>query len=104
MVKSLGDGLLVDFVSPTAAITTADAVHHRLHRRDGMPDFTGGIVTGPAVERDGDLLGSTVNLAARLADLAPAGELRVTDALATHGDGAEHQALIEQREGESSCA
>ena len=47
-----------------------------------MPELAGGISTGPVIERDGDVLGATVNLASRLADLAPAGELRVTGSAA----------------------
>ena len=82
IVKSLGDGVLLDFADPASAIAAADGINRRLHATAAMPEFTGGIATGPVVDRDGDVLGSTVNLASRLADLAPAGELRVTEASA----------------------
>jgi class 3 adenylate cyclase len=39
-----------------------------------------GAHTGRAVERDGDWFGATVNLAARVADVARGGELLVTEA------------------------
>lgn len=78
VVKTLGDGVLLDFHDPSAAIEVAATVTETLHAVVGMPELAGGITTGPVTERDGDVLGSTVNLAARLADLAPAGELRVT--------------------------
>lgn len=78
LVKTLGDGVLVDAAGPASAVALADAVAHVLHERGGMPELTGGIAAGPVVDRDGDIFGATVNLAARLASLAPAGELRVT--------------------------
>ena len=79
VVKTLGDGVLLELADPGASIEVADRISHRLHERSGLPELTGGICTGPVVDRGGDILGSTVNLAARLADLAPAGELRVTE-------------------------
>ena len=79
LVKTLGDGVLLEANDPATAIAVADEVSHRLHGSDGMPEVTGGIATGPVVDRGVDVLGAVVNLAARLADLAPAGELRVTE-------------------------
>ena len=76
-VKPLGDGALLVFDDPSAAVSAADATSHRLHDLDAMPEMTGGATTGPVIARDGDVFGSTVNLAARLADLATDGELRV---------------------------
>lgn len=88
IVKTLGDGILLDFARPEDAVATAAAMSDVLHGLDDMPELTGGIATGPAINRDGDLFGSTVNLAARLADLAPPGELRVTDPVARAASGA----------------
>lgn len=79
LVKTLGDGVLLTFDDPGAAIRAADATSHRLHDLGGMPELTGGVTTGPVIERPGDVFGATVNLAARLADLAPSGELRVDE-------------------------
>ncbi|MDE0803316.1 MAG: YHS domain-containing protein [Acidimicrobiales bacterium] len=79
LVKTLGDGVLLDISDPAVAIEVADRINHRLHRETGMPEVTGGITTGTVIERGRDILGTTVNLAARLADLAPAGELRTTE-------------------------
>ncbi|WP_195210409.1 YHS domain-containing protein [Actinomarinicola tropica] len=78
VVKTLGDGVLLELISPGAAIAVADEVTRALHAAVDMPELAGGISTGPVIERDGDVLGATVNLASRLAGLAPAGELRVT--------------------------
>lgn len=83
LVKTLGDGALLVFDDPSAAVWAADATSHGLHDLDSMPEMTGGAATGPVIARDsGDVFGSTVNLAARLADLATDGELRVDDATA----------------------
>ena len=78
IVKTMGDGVLLDMSSPSAAIEAAGAVSKAMHVLPGMLDLAGGISTGPVIDRHGDVLGSTVNLASRLATLAPAGELRVT--------------------------
>lgn len=82
LVKTLGDGALLVFDRPDAAVRAADETSHRLHDLASMPEMTGGAATGPVIDRDGDVFGATVNLAARLADLAPSGELRVDEATA----------------------
>ena len=74
VVKTLGDGVLLDVATPGAAVEVAASISRRLHELDHMPELTGGVATGPVVERGADVLGATVNLAARLADLATAGE------------------------------
>ena len=55
----------------------------------GLPPAHAGIAAGPIVVRDGDVYGHTVNLAARVAGHAGAGELLVAadDALERLGDG-----------------
>jgi class 3 adenylate cyclase len=47
-------------------------------RSDGLPAGHAGIASGPLIDRDGDVYGRTVILAARLATEAEANELRVT--------------------------
>lgn len=87
LVKTLGDGVLLEANDPATAITVADDVSHRLHNSDRMPELTGGIATGAVIDRGDDVLGAVVNLAARLADLAPPGELRVTEEAARAAAG-----------------
>ena len=80
VVKSLGDGAMV------RAGDACDAVHLGLELAnglDGLPPVRVGVNTGPAVERDGDFFGSTVNLAARLSQAARGGEVLLTDATRT---------------------
>ena len=77
VVKSLGDGAMI------CAQDAGDAVRLGLELAnglDGLPPVRVGVNTGPAVERDGDYFGSTVNLAARLSQAARGGEVLLTDA------------------------
>jgi adenylate cyclase len=45
----------------------------------GLPPAHVGIHAGPVIQREGDYFGRTVNLAARIAPRAVAGEVLVTD-------------------------
>ena len=77
VVKLLGDGVLMRFDDRWAAVM---ATHDLLEAlpANGLPTGHAGIASGPLINRDGDVFGRTVNLAARIADAAPAGRLWVT--------------------------
>ncbi len=81
LVKLLGDGALLLFHDPTSAVSTTAGIFASA-RAAGLPDLHAGIHTGPIIERDGDVFGRTVNLAARIAGRAAVGELLVTTDLA----------------------
>ena len=49
-----------------------------------LPPGHVGITEGPIVARDGDIFGRTVNLAARISDVTPSGELYIPASIA-HG-------------------
>jgi class 3 adenylate cyclase len=70
VVKSTGDGLLVTFGSPSAAIACAAVLRREL---EGIGvAIRGGLHAGEIVVReDGDVSGLAVNLAARVAHAAP---------------------------------
>jgi len=79
-IKTIGDALLLrvpdaaDALHLSARIVGDQGARHRaLGVRVGMH-------TGNAVCRDGDWFGAAVNLAARIADLASAGEVLLSDA------------------------
>ena len=77
-VKSVGDGAMVRADECEHAIVLAE----RLIRSAadlGYPPLRVGIDTGPAVIRDGDWYGTTVNTAARVVDAARAGEVLLTE-------------------------
>jgi len=76
IVKSLGDGFLLRFDMPTAALRCARAIV-----RDAAAQGLGvraGLHTGECGVRDDDLIGLTVHVGARVADLAGPGEVLVT--------------------------
>lgn len=87
VVKSQGDGFMVAFSEPRQAIECAAAVQCALARRDrrsrGEPIRVRiGIHLGRTVERDGDLFGRNVALAARVASAGDGGQILVSSAAA----------------------
>ena len=78
MVKLLGDGVLLRF---NDACTAVEAVVElaRWMVQAGLPAAHAGIHTGTVVERDGDVFGTTVNMASRIAGHAPAGTILVSE-------------------------
>src|ERR1700712_3547732 len=85
LVKTMGDGLLVEFPSPLRAVACAVRIQRAMLSRDaGLPQdrvfrLRFGINVGDVVaEPDGDLYGDGVNVAARLEPLAEPGGLCVS--------------------------
>ena len=76
VVKLLGDGVLMHFPGVVEAVEAAFDLMDRLAASDLPPGHVG-ITQGPIVGRDGDIFGRTVNLTARISDVAPSGELYV---------------------------
>ena len=64
--------------SPEQAVLLGLHIINDLMRGHGAPAIRVGLHHGPAVERDGDYFGATVNLAARVSAVATAGEVLVT--------------------------
>jgi adenylate cyclase len=80
-VRWLGDGGMLVFREPAAAVAAAmDMVAQA--ERSGLPPTHIGIHCGPVVFQDGDIYGSTVNIAARLAARAGPGEVLVSQPVA----------------------
>jgi len=80
VVKSLGDGAMICAPDAGHALRLGLELANGL---DGLPPVRVGVNTGPAVEREGDFFGATVNLAARLSQAARGGEVLVTEATRT---------------------
>lgn len=97
VVKELGDGLLVWFGTATAGLGAAADLLGVLDRAHEAGDFPlrvrMGLHLGTVVERGDDLVGSTVNLAARIAALAGPGELLVSEDVARACPGADLDAI-----------
>jgi adenylate cyclase len=77
-VKAIGDATMVRAEDCEAAVRLAHRIHEATAKR-GYPAVRIGIDTGPAVPRDGDWYGTTVNTAARVAEAAAPGELLLTE-------------------------
>lgn len=78
-VKALGDGIMLRCPEPAAAVRLGLRIVEELESDPGFPPVRVGIHSGPAVARDGDWYGRTVNVAARLCSVAPGGEVLVSD-------------------------
>jgi adenylate cyclase len=82
--NTAGDAILADFSSAVEAVRCAIDVQESLRTRNlaypasRQMTFRIGITIGDVVERDGDLLGDGVNIAARLQTLAPPGGLCIS--------------------------
>src|SRR5215468_5167785 len=84
LVKTTGDGLLVEFTSVVDALRCATEVQAGMAERNGsVPagkciEFRIGINVGDVVVEDGDIFGDGVNIAARLEGLAEPGGICVS--------------------------
>lgn len=79
-VKAIGDEVMLRVPEPAAAVRLAARIAAELGGRHGSLAVHVGMHTGPAVERGGDWFGATVNVAARVAKAADAGEVLMTAA------------------------
>jgi class 3 adenylate cyclase len=79
-VKTMGDGFMASFGSVTKAVDCAIALQRAFAEHDGEPLHVRiGLNAGEPVEEDGDLFGSTVILASRVAAKAGAGEILIPE-------------------------
>jgi adenylate cyclase len=79
-VKWLGDGVMVYFREPAGAVLAALRMVAQLPEA-GLPPAHVGVVAGPVVAQGGDYFGRTVNLAARIAGRAGAGQVLVSQSV-----------------------
>jgi adenylate cyclase len=77
-VKWLGDGVMVFFREPAAAVPFALEMLEHIPAAE-LPPAHVGIDAGPVIFQDGDYFGRTVNMAARIAAHARAGQVLVSD-------------------------
>jgi len=76
-VKTSGDGVMCVFATPDEAFRAATLMRDAQKRTP--VSIHAGFHFGPVIEYDGDFYGDTVNVAARVTDLAKAGEILVTE-------------------------
>lgn len=87
-VKTLGDGFMASFRTVTQGLRCAEALQQAFEElgRDSSADMPSlnvriGLNAGEPIEEEGDLFGSSVILAARIAAAAGAGEILVSNAV-----------------------
>jgi class 3 adenylate cyclase/YHS domain-containing protein len=78
-VKTIGDAVMIRVDDPLDAVKLGLDISRRLSAPRSPPVCVG-MSTGPALGRDGDWFGATVNLASRVAAEARPGEVVLTDA------------------------
>jgi adenylate cyclase len=78
-VKALGDALMLFGRDPANGIRLGLRIVSEVDADPALPPIRVGIHCGPAVERDGDWYGRTVNVAARLCSAAGGGQVLVSD-------------------------
>lgn len=87
IIKTMGDGLLVEFVSPVQALRSALGIQREMHAHENTEveesrlKFRIGINLGDVVIDGEDVLGDAVNIAARLESLAPVGGICISRAV-----------------------
>ena len=87
LIKTTGDGMLVEFQSVADAVQCAIEIQTRMARRNSdLPEnqrieFRVGINLGDIILEDGDIFGDGVNVAARLQEQAAAGGICVSQAV-----------------------
>jgi adenylate cyclase len=79
-VKAIGDALMIRAEEASEAIRLGLRIVHEVGGQHFFPMVRVGMHTGPAVERNGDWFGATVNVAARVSGIAAGGEVLVTEA------------------------
>ena len=84
VVKTQGDGFMAAFRTPERAVGAAVSLGPELRRCDDVDVPLAvriGVHTGPVVTEKGDLFGTNVAMAARIADTARGDEVLVSDAV-----------------------
>jgi len=91
VVKELGDGVMLWFGSAPTGLESSVALLLRVakaHRREGFPlAVRMGMHHGEVTTRGDDIIGRTVNIAARVSALAGPGELLVSEEVIDACDG-----------------
>lgn len=82
LVKTIGDAVLVTCPEPASGVAFVERLLTAAAAEPGFPSLRAGLHHGEAVQRDGDVFGAAVNLAARVAAEAHAGEVLGTESIA----------------------
>ena len=84
VVKTIGDGALCAFENADSAVLAACEMHSRVHEKQAVQQrkiaIRIGLHCGPVLVTDDDVFGDTVNIAARMAQLALSSQIITTAA------------------------
>ncbi len=98
-VKSIGDAVLLAAQSPASGLQLVERVLTKCNAKERFLVTRTGLHHGAATERSGDFFGATVNLTARLAAHAAAGQVLGTGVIA---EAANHLAMAVDDLGETT--
>ncbi len=93
VIKNLGDEILFVIDDPVSAAEATLQLLDAFTAAAHLPQVHAGLAFGPVLYRGGDVYGPVVNIAARLANLARKGTIRIDQAMATELSGSEQFAL-----------
>ena len=82
IVKTIGDEVMSRFTDEDRAVEAACAIQEHLEAQrepDGMPSVRIGLHYGLAIEKDGDIFGDAVNVAARVTSIAKGKQIITTE-------------------------
>jgi adenylate cyclase len=82
LVKQVGDGFMLAFRDPAAAVRFAVATQAEIGRDPELPAIRVGINSGPALYRTGDYVGGAVNVASRVVSSAMPDQILCTEPVA----------------------
>jgi class 3 adenylate cyclase/YHS domain-containing protein/DNA-binding transcriptional MerR regulator len=82
LIKQIGDAFMLVFAEPANALRFAIHLDAAIAREANFPAVRTGINAGPVLYRVGDYVGNTVNIAARIAAMASAHEILLTESVA----------------------
>ena len=94
LVKTIGDAVMVVTTDPRQGLQIGLDLLHAVQREPDFPGVRVGVHHGPVVERNGDVFGATVNVAARLTAHAHVGQLLTTDAIVSLLTELEHLSAV----------
>jgi adenylate cyclase len=79
-VKTIGDAMMLRCDDPERGVALALRIVRAMDAPPALPPVRVGVHTGPAVGREGDWYGTTVNVASRLCSAAGGGQVLVSEA------------------------
>ncbi|HEY7138409.1 MAG TPA: adenylate/guanylate cyclase domain-containing protein [Acidimicrobiia bacterium] len=87
LVKQIGDGFMLAFRDPPDGVRFAVALQHATGPPHDLPGMRIGLNHGTVLYRGGDYVGSAVNVASRVTGAAMAGQVLMTESVASSDHG-----------------